>query len=346
MRPVRVLVIDDSMTMRRLIRLALSNDPRIEVVGEARDAGHARERIAELRPDVLTLDIEMPGESGLAFLERQMSERPLPIVMVSSLGSAGSEAAVQALALGAFDCVGKPVDVQSPADFAHLRDLVTAAASAKVSLHTHPPLQSKGDPGPGFHWNGRYVLIGSSTGGIEALETVLGDFPAACPPTLITQHMAPGFLVSCVQRFDTRLRPRVMLAQDGMPLKVGHIYIAPEDAHLAVGTPRAPTCRLIASERRNGHRPSVEYLFETGALLGEAAVAVMLTGMGGDGARGMLAMRQAGALCLAQDEATSVVWGMPRVAHELGAVHRLVPLNDIGGEILRACGRLLRAAGS
>lgn len=345
MRPVRVLVIDDSLTMRRLIRLALSNDPGIEVVGEARDADHARERIAELNPDVLTLDIEMPREDGLSFLERQMSERPMPIIMVSSSGRAGSEAAIRALALGAFDCVGKPAGAQSPADFAHLRELVVAAASARISPRPRPVQQAINGPDPRFYWNGRYVLIGSSTGGIEALEKILGDFPSACPPTLITQHMGAGFLASCVQRFDARLRPRVMMAQDGMPLKAGHIYMAPDDAHLAVATPRAPTCRLIASERRNGHRPSVDYLFETGAMLGEAAVAVMLTGMGGDGARGMLAMRRAGALCLAQDEASSVVWGMPRVAYELGAVDRLVPLDDMAGEILSACGRVLRSTG-
>lgn len=343
MRRVRVLLIDDSMTMRRLIRLALSNDPRIEVVGEARDAGHAREKIAELRPDVLTLDIEMPGESGLAFLEWQMARRAMPIIMVSSETHAGSAAAVQALSLGAFECVGKPVGAQSANDFTQLCELVVAAAAARITPRSPTPEPVKADtPDPVFSWNGRYVLIGSSTGGVEALDTILADFPANCPPTVITQHMPASFLISFTQRLNARLRPQVTLAAEGMLVQPGHIYFAPGDTHLALASPRAPTCRLIDADKRNGHRPSVDYLFESGAALGEGAVAVMLTGMGGDGARGMLAMRRAGATCLAQDEASSVVWGMPRVAQELGAVDRLVPLQKMATAILGAAGRQLR----
>lgn len=342
MRAVRVLVIDDSMTMRRLIRLALSGDPRIDVVGEARDAQQARERIAELRPDVLTLDVEMPGQSGLEFLERLMTVRPMPVIMVSTETHHGNEAAIQALALGAFECVGKPVSPQGAADFAMLPDLVVAAASARVTVRPPPPPRPEPAPrGRLFTWNGRFVLIGSSTGGVDALERILAEFPANCPPTVITQHMPAAFLASFAQRLDGRIAPKVRLAATGMPLAQGNVYIAPGgDTHLAIATPRAPVCELIAADKRNGHRPSVDYLFESGAALRERGVAVMLTGMGRDGAAGMLAMRHAGARCLAQDEASSVVWGMPKVAHEMGAVDRLVSLSEMPGEILSAAGRV------
>lgn len=344
MRPVKVLIVDDSMTMRRLIRLALSDDPRIEVVGEARDTAQATARIAELRPDVLTLDVEMPGESGLAFLERLMVDRPMPVIMVSTLTQSGSAAAVQALSLGAIDCVGKPSAPQS-GDFAGLRDLIVAAAGARIRARPRPapapPLAEPRDRG--FAWNGRVVLIGSSTGGVDALERILAEFPSNCPPTLITQHMPPAFLANFAQRLDARIAPRVRLAETGLPVQQGSIYIAPGgETHLRLGQPRAPVCELVEDDKRNGHRPSVDFLFESGAALGERAIGVMLTGMGRDGAEAMLTLRRAGATCLAQDEATSVVWGMPRVAHELGAVDRLVPLPQIADEILTLAGRRVR----
>lgn len=346
MGAVRVLIVDDSMTMRRLIRLALSADPRIEVVGEARDAQQAQERLTELRPDVLTLDVEMPGMSGIEFLEKLMAVRPMPVIMVSTETHQGSAAAIEALSIGAFDCVGKPVNARAAQDFAMLPDLVVAASSARIAPRPRAAMRPAGTPPPtGFIWNGRFVLIGSSTGGVDALERILGEFPLNCPPTVITQHMPAGFLASFAQRLDSRMRPRVQLASTGAPLLPGNVYIAPGgDTHLAIASPRSPVCQLIEADKRNGHRPSVDYLFETGAQLGDRAVAVMLTGMGRDGAQAMLAMRRAGAVCLAQDEASSVVWGMPRVAHELGAVNRLVPLSAMAGEILGASGRAVRAA--
>ena len=346
MRPVRVLVIDDSLTMRRLIRLALSADPRIEVVGEARDAQQAKEKLAELRPDVLTLDVEMPGVSGLEFLEKLMALRPMPVIMVSTETHHGSAAAIEALSIGAFECVGKPVNASSAQDFAMLPDLVVAASTARIAPKPRSQLRPAGTPPPtGFIWNGRFVLIGSSTGGVDALERILGQFPQNCPPTVITQHMPAAFLASFAQRLDGRVRPKIQIASTGAPLLPGNVYIAPGgDTHLAIASPRSPVCQLIEAEKRNGHRPSVDYLFETGAQLADRAVAVMLTGMGRDGAEAMLAMKRAGAVCLAQDQASSVVWGMPRVAHELGAVDRLVPLDAMANEILAASGRAVRAA--
>lgn len=346
MRAVRVLVIDDSLTMRRLIRLALSADPRIEVVGEARDAQQAKEKLADLRPDVLTLDVEMPGMSGLEFLEKLMSVRPMPVIMVSTETHNGSAAAIEALAIGAFDCVGKPVNASSAQDFAMLPELIVAASTAKIAPRPRMAQRPAGTPPPtGFIWNGRFVLIGSSTGGVDALERILSEFPQNCPPTVITQHMPAGFLASFAQRLDARVRPKTQLASTGAPLLPGNVYLAPGgDTHLAIASPRSPVCQLIEADKRNGHRPSVDYLFETGAQLGDKVVAVMLTGMGRDGAAAMLQIKRAGAVCLAQDEASSVVWGMPRVAHEMGAVDRLVPLAAMATEILAASGRAVRAA--
>ncbi len=341
MRRVRVLVIDDSLTMRRLIGLALSADKRIEVVGEACNPLQARRKIADLRPDVLTLDVEMPDESGLVFLRSLMTVRPMPVIMVSSGTHAGSAAAIEALSLGAVDCVGKPASADTAASFAMLPDLVVAAADARV----RPRLVGSGaahaatiigDPGH-FAWNGRFVLIGASTGGVEALEQILSRYPANCPPTLITQHMPAEFLASLAQRLNRAMAPRVSLAFDGALLLQGHVYIAPgADTHLVVDNPRSPVCRLLAGEKRNCHRPSADVLFESGAGLGHRAVGVILTGMGNDGAAGLLRMRHAGSTCLAQDRDSSVVWGMPRVAQEIGAAERVVPLLQMGREILRA----------
>lgn len=340
MRPVRVLIVDDSLTMRRLIRLALAGDARIEVVGEARDAVQARRQLDELRPDVMTLDVEMPGKSGLDFLEEVMASTPLPVIMVSTETQKGSISAVEALSLGAIDCVGKPQSATRPQAFAMLNDMVITASQAKVQVRRKLPTARPAARPRSFQWNGRFVAIGSSTGGVDALERVLAEFPANCPPTVITQHMPQGFLGSFAQRLNARILPKVTLATTGAPLLPGVIYLAPGGAeHLTLAGAASPVCQLIAAEKRSGHRPSVDMLFESAAILGERAVAVLLTGMGRDGAEGMLRMRQLGATCLAQDKDSSVVWGMPRVAHEIGAAERLVPLSQMCEAILTATGR-------
>ena len=224
---VRVLIVDDSQTIRRLVRLALSSDPRIDIVGDAQDPFDARAKIKSLSPDVLTLDVEMPQMNGLDFLERLMRLRPIPVVMLSTLTHRGSAAAVAALSLGAVGCVGKPDGAQRARAFAGLADSVVAAARARVrgpSLAT----RAVGPAAAGsFRWNRKIVLIGASTGGVEALETVLARLPADCPPILITQHMPAGFLASFADRLTAQIAPKVGLATHGAEISPGRILIAP-----------------------------------------------------------------------------------------------------------------------
>ncbi|MDO5622596.1 MAG: chemotaxis response regulator protein-glutamate methylesterase [Paracoccus sp. (in: a-proteobacteria)] len=340
MNQINVLVVDDSPTMRRLLRLALQKEPRLVVVGEAGNADEARRQIAVLRPDVLTLDVEMPGESGLDFLRWLMAERPMPVVMCSTETQRGSSAAVEALSLGAVDCIGKPVNPAATDAFDRLPAVLMAAAAVRFPARrslSAPPVQRSS---AGFNWNRKVVLIGSSTGGVEALERVLQVFPENGPPVLITQHMPESFLASFAQRLNTRIAPNVALARDGARLEQGRILLAPGGAsHLTLDGGLRPVCRLIEGPKRNSHRPSVDELFDSAVFLGKGAVAVMLTGMGRDGAEGMLALRRAGARCIAQDQDSSVVWGMPRVAHEMGAVEELLPLGEIGTRILELTSR-------
>ncbi len=333
----RVLIVDDSPTIRQLIRTLLANDRRLRVVGEAGDPYEAREKIKDLAPDVITLDVEMPRMNGLSFLEKLMRLRPMPVVMVSTETQKGSAAALEALSLGAIDCIGKPASGALDEAFQNLGDLLVAAADARLR---EPGLRKPVDPATGFRWNGRYVLIGSSTGGVDALETILSEFPENCPPTLITQHMPETFLESFVRRLAPKIAPRFELATDNAPLLQGKVYIAPGGAyHLGVSGGDTPKCKLLSDEKRNGHRPSVDVLFDSARPIAQRSVACLLTGMGRDGAEGMLALRQAGATCIAQDQATSVVFGMPRAALEIGAAERAVPLGRIAQNILQLTGR-------
>lgn len=336
-RPIRVLIVDDSNTIRTLIRQVLAQDSRLMVVGEANDPYEAREKIKILHPDVLTLDVEMPRMNGLEFLEKLMRLRPMPVVMISSLTQKGARAALEALSLGAVDCIGKPVAGGLREAFRGLGDMLVMAAGARLR-HRAPQAQIR--PSAGFDWNGRFVLIGSSTGGVEALETLLAGYPANCPPTLITQHMPEGFLASFAQRLAGRIAPQLQLATDGAPLRQGQVYLAPGgDSHLLVTPGDRPACRLWVGEKRSGHRPSVDALFESALPHAPRVVAVLLTGMGRDGAEAMGRLRQGGAQCLAQDEASSVVFGMPRAALESGAAQAAVPLSRMAGEILKLCAR-------
>ena len=334
---IRVLVVDDSATMRAIIVDALTRDSGIQVVGEAADPVQARAAIKELNPDVLTLDVEMPHMNGLDFLERIMRLRPMPVVMVSTLTSRGAEATLRALELGAFDCVAKPHSVDREG-FDRLVPMVRAAAAARV----RPAAASVSRPSPvitGFRPDGRLLAIGSSTGGVEALLTILSKFPPNCPPTVITQHMPATFTASFAQRLNRSCAASVCEASEGAPLAPGRIYLAPGgDTHLEVTGHGPWRCRLNTDEKVNGHRPSVDVLFMSVAkAAGARALGVILTGMGRDGARGLLAMRQAGARTLGQDEASSVVYGMPRVAFEQQAVMKQVSLGAMANEMLEAC---------
>lgn len=329
---IRTLVVDDSATMRRLIAATLQRDPDIDVVGEACDAAEARQAIKALHPDVLTLDIEMPAMNGLEFLEKIMRLRPMPVVMVSTLTGRGAEATLHALELGAFDCVAKPSRLDHQA-FENLAATVRAAARSRVR-----PLANDMQPPTGriYRPNGRVLAIGSSTGGVEALLTLLARFPANCPPTVITQHMPATFTRSFAARLNRTCKAEVSEATDGAALTAGRIYLAPGGpAHLQVAGSGTLRCRLHGGEPVNEHRPSVDVLFASVAkAAGPHAVGVILTGMGRDGAQGLLAMRQAGASTLGQDESSCVIYGMPKAAFELNAVQKQLRLPSLAAEII------------
>lgn len=327
---VRVLIVDDSPTIRGLIAAALSRDPEIEIVGQAGDPLEARTAIKALNPDVITLDVEMPNMDGIEFLEKIMRLRPMPVIMVSTLTQAGAAVTLRALELGAVDCVGKP-------DFGALPEKIRAAARARVrALGERAPARGVASS---FHSDGKVIAIGSSTGGVEALISILSSFPQNCPPTLITQHMPATFTASFAARLDRLCKPQVEEAREGAPLLEGRVYVAPGGvAHLQAQSGARPHCRLVQGDPVNGHRPSVDVLFDSVAdAFGSKAVGVILTGMGRDGAAGLLRMRERGARTLGQDEASSVVYGMPRVAQEIGAVERQYSLSQIGAAALDLC---------
>ncbi len=333
---VRVLVVDDSATMRGLITAVLHRDPQIEVVGQAANPYEARAAIKQLNPDVITLDIEMPHMNGLDFLEKIMRLRPTPVIMVSTLTQHGASTTLEALEIGAFDCVAKPLDGDYH-DFNLLADKVNAAAKSRPQ-----PLQGNSAcranlnvHHANFAPDGRMIAVGSSTGGVEALIAMLGQFPTNCPPTLVTQHMPPVFTKSFAQRLNRICLPEVSEAEDNMLILPGHVYLAPGNAHLEVTDTKKPRCRLRENERVSGHRPSVDVLFSSMArVVGNRSIGVILTGMGRDGAQGLLEMRQAGAETIGQDEASCVVYGMPKAAFEIGAVVQQLPLRKIAAHVL------------
>lgn len=332
---IKTLIVDDSPTMRALIRAALTRDPGITVVGEAGNPHEARSQIKLTNPDVLTLDVEMPGMNGLDFLERLMRLRPMPVVMVSTLTSQGTDATLRALALGAVECVAKP---KAGETFEDVPTAVRNAAMAKVRPLT--PTNTRPEPQQ-YRGEGAVVAIGASTGGVEALSEVLGSFPANCPPTLITQHIRPAFTRSLAERLDRLCAASVAEARDGEPLVSGRVYIAPGNTHLAISGTSSWRCALSHDDPVNGHCPSIDVLFESVArYAGTRAVGVILTGMGRDGAQGLLSMRNRGARTLGQDSDSCVVYGMPRAAFEVGAVEAQVPLRLVASKTLAAASSL------
>jgi two-component system chemotaxis response regulator CheB len=312
-------------------------DPEIEVVGGAPEPAIARQMIKDLNPDVLTLDVEMPNMNGLEFLEKIMRLRPMPVVMVSTLTEHGADATLAALELGAVDYFAKPtknVAALMESGGGELAAKVKAAAKARVRTRPRDPASVPGS----YAASGRLVAIGASTGGVEALSEVLSSFPENCPPTVVTQHMPANFTASFAQRLDRAMKPHVVEAADGMPLRIGHVLLAPGgDAHLTVVGGANPRCKLLRQPKVNGHCPSVDILFDSVAALGMGSVGVILTGMGRDGAAGLKRLRDSGGQTLGQDAESSVVYGMPRVAMDIGAVEQQLPLSAIGAEILRLC---------
>ncbi len=341
-KPVRVLVVDDSAVMRQLLSSVLAADPEIEVVGTASDPFAARDRIKALNPDVITLDVEMPGMDGVTFLRKIMTLRPMPVVMFSTLTQAGAEVTLEALEIGAVDFVAKPTADVGTAMAKLAEDLqIKVKAAARTRLHAHrvaptvrPPERAKLGRS-----TGKIVAIGASTGGVEALKAVLMGLPSDCPPILITQHMPPRFTTAFAERLNRECPMTVSEAAHGDPIEAGHVYIAPGSHHLELARHGDRfICSLNDEPPTSGHRPSVDVLFRSVArLAAKRAIGVILTGMGKDGAQGLLELRQAGAVTLGQDENSSLIYGMPRVAFEVGAVMSQFPLLKMADAIIDAC---------
>lgn len=344
----KVLVVDDSAVMRKLLTELINAAPDLEVVGAAPDAHIAREMIKTLNPDVLTLDVQMPRMDGLEFLERLMRLRPTRVVMVSAFTAAGSDTTLRALELGAVDFIGKPRADNPGAMNEYAEELAEKIRGAAVArLRRGPvtpadaPKAVASSPAPRSAATDNIIFIGASTGGTEAIKDVLLGFPADCPPTLIVQHMPESFTTSFAKRLDSLCAPRVIEAQGGERVEAGTVFIAPGHSHLQIrrqGT--GYVTELLTTPPVNRHRPSVEVLFDSAAqLIGRKAIGVILTGMGKDGAQGLLRMRQAGARTFGQDEATCVVYGMPREAALVGAVEEVVALENMSRRVLATAAR-------
>ncbi len=359
MTKTRVVVIDDSALVRSMLSEIINRQPDMQCVGTAPDPLVARQMIRELDPDVVTLDVEMPRMDGLDFLEKLMRLRPMPVVMVSTLTERGAEVTLRALELGALDFVAKP-RIGIANGLAQLADDITdkirGAARAQIRRVVSPPPASadtRAGSGPataapavaplGRLSTEKIIFIGASTGGTEATKDVLVNLPADCPAVMITQHMPPGFTTSYAARLDSLCRIRVAEARDGERVLPGHAYLAPGGRHLAVERSGANyLARVTDGDPVNRHKPSVEVLFESAArVVGPNALGVMLTGMGADGAKAMRAMREAGSYNIAQDEASCVVFGMPKEAIAQGAVHEVLALSKISTRLLER----LRSAG-
>ena len=351
---IRVLVVDDSPQMRGLLPRMITQAHDMEVVGTASDAQTAREMIRTLTPDVLTLNANMSKMDGLEFLDRLMRLLPMPVVMVSAQPETGSDITLKALEIGAVDFIGKPCGDSEKALAEYAEELVDKIRAARIahlcrqtaiSTKTLPPASPRPTKVAALgaaSANGKILFVGASTGGTEALKVFLMGMPADCPPILVVQHMPESFTASFARRLDSLCAPRVIEAQGGEKLEAGTVYIAPGHSHMRVkrGVSGYVT-ELLQSAPVNRHRPSVDVLFDSAAeLVGRQALAVILTGMGKDGAQGMLRMRQAGARTFGQDEASCVVYGMPREAFQIGAVEEQVSLDDMARRVLQNLGRI------
>ena len=353
MKKLRVLIVDDSALVRQMLTEILNSAPDIEVVGAAADPYIARDKIKALNPDVLTLDVEMPRMDGLTFLSNLMRLRPMPVIMVSSLTERGADTTLKALELGAVDFVSKPkVDLAGTLnDFSEeIIAKVRIAAGARVRTWTGSEAMAKVQPKLSadavlpavsgqrmLKTTDRIIAIGSSTGGTEALRDVLMGFPADTPAVVIAQHIPAAFSGPFARRLDSLCAMSVCEPHDGQYILPGHVYIAPGDKHLMVERDGARyLCRLSDGPPVNRHRPSVDVLFRSVAQnVGPNAVGAILTGMGDDGAHGLKEMLEAGAPTIAQDEATSVVWGMPGAAVKLGGAQEIVPLGRVAATLLK-----------
>ena len=348
MAKTRVVVVDDSALVRSLLTEIINRQPDMECIGSASDPFAAREMIRNLNPDVITLDVEMPRMDGIDFLSKLMRLRPMPVVMVSTLTERGAEVTLKALELGAIDFVAKPKigvadGLKQLAD--EITEKVRTASKARVAK-PHTPAASTvagaaaaARPAPqsiGRLSTEKLIFIGASTGGTEATKELLMNLPPDSPGVVITQHMPPGFTKSYASRLDGLCKIRVKEAADGERILPGHAYIAPGGLHLSVERSGANyIARVSDGEPVNRHKPSVEVLFESAArVVGQNAMGIMLTGMGADGAKAMRAMKDAGSYNVCQDEATCVVFGMPREAIAAGAANEVLPLGKIAQHVI------------
>ena len=373
MNKIKVLVVDDSALVRQMMFEMLNNDPMLEVVGCASDPYIARDMIKELHPDVLTLDVEMPRMDGVSFLRNLMRLHPMPVVMVSSLTERGADVTLEAMDLGAVDFVTKPkIDLAHTFEnyAEEIRRKVKMASRVSREMlekqyaryaanqQAHPKvevmpvqastrtvseklsadaiIQKKASPTRHFKTTDKIIALGASTGGTEAIKEVLMRLPASCPGIVISQHIPAAFSEPFAKRMDTVSQMTVMQAVDGQQILPGHVYIAPGDKHLLVARDGARyVCRLNDGPPVNRHKPSVDVMFRSVAQnVGVNAIGVLLTGMGADGAQGLKEIQEAGAPTIAQDQKTSVVWGMPGEAVKLGAADKVLALDAIPKNIL------------
>jgi len=352
-QPIRVLIVDDSALVRKLLTKILQADPAIEVVGTATDPYAARQKIKELKPDVITLDVVMPKMDGITFLRNLMRLHPMPVVMLSTLTEQGADIAMQALELGAIDFIKKPdTDLNNNLSrySEEIIDKIKTAATACVRAYSDTPAKplrndtalsdtaSMEKPAhvEAFADSDTIIAIGASTGGTEAIKSLLATMPDSAPGTVITQHIPPAFSARFAKNVDGITAMNVHQAEDGQKILRGHVYIAPGDRHLTVVRDKAHYyCKLSDDAPVNRHKPSVDVLFRSvSQSAGPNAFGVLLTGMGNDGARGLKKMQQAGALTIAQDENSSVIWGMPKAAIELGAADKVLPLSSISNVLM------------
>lgn len=348
---IKVLVVDDSALMRQLIAGMIDAQDDMQVVGVASDPYIAREKIKQLNPDVLTLDIEMPRMDGITFLKNLMRLRPMPVIMISTLTEAGAEVTLEALRLGAYDFITKPKDDGGKGIVQYEEDLVSKIRDAsRVNVSELErrserakdapvrPIQKIVDYNPR---GGQWIAIGASTGGTEAIKDVLLGLPSNCPPVVITQHIPPQFSLSFAARMNTLCAMAVHEAQDNQKILPGNVYIAPGDRHMKFRkSGDGYVVSLWDGERVNRHKPSVEVMFDSIVELGlRKTVGVMLTGMGADGAQALLRMKELGCHTIVQDEKSSVVWGMPGVAFQLGAHCEVKPLSQMARRLLELTNR-------
>lgn len=351
-KKIKVLIVDDSAVIRQILSQIISGHEDMEVVGTAADPYIARDKIKQLVPDVITLDVEMPRMDGITFLKNLMRLRPMPVIMISTLTEAGADITLEALQIGAFDYLPKPKENLGKGLVEYEHDIVSkirAAAGANVQRLEMNSLRAKTEGArstvKAFDYSPKkdvIIAIGASTGGTEAIKEVLQGLPANCPPIVVTQHIPPQFSTSYALRMNNTCSMTVHEATSNQKLLPGNVYIAPGDHHLTIRkTAVGLVTQLDDREKVNRHRPSVEVMFDSITELGyRKTVAVLLTGMGADGAQALLRMKELGCHTIIQDEATSVVWGMPGAAYHLGAYSEVKPLESVAERLLQLTNKL------